>query len=249
MDVEATEIYEQGCNFYYGKEGYPLDYQQAYELFIKAAEGGVSNAMNNLGAIYMNGDGVSQDYCKAFEWFEKALSADSYNYLAYHNIARIYYNGFGVPKSIEKAYEYYNYAIKFNPLKTGSVYTDDCFTIGCIYISRNRLREAFPYFKEAAQKGNKPEALHNLGYICSKRSVPGADVQTEFSYFRKAAELGYVPSMYEVGRIYISKMMFNEGIPWVERAAARGYEPAIKNLKKFKAGRAAYNGSIFDYFL
>ena len=248
MDEKIIETYKQGCNFYYGKDGYPLDYQRAYILINEAAKGGLSDAMNHLGVMYRDGNDVCQDYGQAFNWFENALSADNRNYLAYHNIGKMYYNGLGVSKSIEKAYEYFGNAIRFNPSKNGSIYVDDCFTVGCIFISRNRLREAFPYFKEAAMKGNKPEAWHNLGYICSKKGVPGADRQTSFPYFMKAANLGYVPSMYEIGCIYISKMMFSEGMPWVEKAAAMGYEPAIKNIKKFKAGRAAHNNSILDYF-
>ncbi len=248
MNEKAIIAYQQGCNFYYGKDGFPLDYQRAYILINSAAKDGLSSAMNHLGVMYREGNGVCQDYNQAFDWFEKALSADNRNYLAYHNIGKMYYAGLGISKSIEKAYECFVNAIRFNPQKNGVIYVDDCFTVGSIYIIRNRLREAFPYFKEAAIKGNKPEAWHNLGYICSKKGIPGADKQAEFSYFLKAANLGYVPSMYEVGRIYVSQMMFNEGMPWVEKAAAKGYDPALKNLKKFKAARAAHNNSIFDYF-
>ncbi|MGN1479305.1 MAG: tetratricopeptide repeat protein [Acutalibacteraceae bacterium] len=247
--MNAIESYNQGCNYYYGSNGYPFDYQKAFDLFIEAANGGISNAMNNLGLMYMNGQGVTQDYNMAFKWLEKALLADNYNYLAYHNMARLFYNGFGVPKNIEKAYNCYTKAVGYNNQKNGSVYIDDCFMVGCILINNfNRLKDAFPYFKEAATKGNKPEAWHNMGYICSKKGIPGANRQTSFPYFLKAAELGSVESMYEVGCIYISKMMYNEGIPWVEKAAARGYEPARKNLKKFRAARAAKSGSILDYF-
>lgn len=248
MDDKVIEAYKEGCNFYYGQEGYPLDYGKALELFTKAAEGGVSNAMNNIGVMYLDGKGVPQDYAKAFDMFYKALNADNGNYLAYHNVARMYHNGFGVSKSFEKACECYTSAIQLNPTKNDSIYVNDCFNVGCIYTNQKRLREAFAYFEEAATKGNMPEAWHNMGYICSNKGIPGGTRKTSFPYFLKAAMLGYVPSMYEVGCIYISEMKYDEGIAWVEKAAARGYEPAVKNLKRFKAGRAAYRGSIFDYF-
>ena len=243
------DAYNQGCNYYYGNNGYPFDYQKAFDLFVEAANGGISNAMNNLGVMYMDGRGVPQDYCTAFDWFKKALLSDNYNYLGYHNMAKLLYNGLGVPRNIEKAYNCYTKAAGYNKQKNGAVYVDDCFMVGYILLTNyNRLRDAFPYFKEAAIKGNKPEAWHNMGYICSKKGIPGANRQTAFPYFMKAAEAGYAESMYEVGCIYISKMMYNEGIPWVEKAAAKGYEPARKNLKKFKAARAAQSGSIFGFF-
>jgi uncharacterized protein len=33
-----------------------------------------ASAMNNLGLLYQNGHGVTQDYAKAREWFEKAAN-------------------------------------------------------------------------------------------------------------------------------------------------------------------------------
>lgn len=246
--MSATEDYEEGCNYFYGVNGYPLDYHQAFVKFTEAAAGNISNAMNNLGIMYMDGKGVPQDYSNSFEWLNRALQADGHNYLAYHNLARLYYNGFGVQKSVEKAYNCYMRAVKFNPQRRGKVFVDDCFTIGFILVNNyNSLREAFPYFKEAAFKGNKPEAWHNLGYICSQKGIPGANRQTGFQYFLKAAELGYAPSMYEVGCVYISNNMVDEGISWVEKAAIKGHEPARKNLKRFKAARrATQTGSVFD---
>lgn len=48
---------------------------EAIKWYERAAEYGSSLAMNNLGYMYFNGDGVEQDYSKAVQWLEKAVAA------------------------------------------------------------------------------------------------------------------------------------------------------------------------------
>jgi len=50
----------------------PQDYAKAREWYEKAAAKDSSEAMLNLGALFVNGLGVPQDYTKAREWYEKA---------------------------------------------------------------------------------------------------------------------------------------------------------------------------------
>jgi TPR repeat protein len=51
--------------------------------------------------MYQNGEGVRQDYKKAFEWYERAaLQGDAE---AQHTLALIYENGTGVKQDFEKA--------------------------------------------------------------------------------------------------------------------------------------------------
>ena len=63
------------------------------ELFPKAAEQGKAEAQYNLGLIYINGQGIKQNYKKAKEWFTKAAEQDLAN--AQYNLAVMYYNGNG----------------------------------------------------------------------------------------------------------------------------------------------------------
>jgi uncharacterized protein len=59
--------------------------------------------MNNLGRLYMNGYGVSQDYAQAHEWYEK--SADAGDADGMNNLGRLYMNGWGVVQDYDKARE------------------------------------------------------------------------------------------------------------------------------------------------
>src|SRR5262249_14744528 len=62
------------------------------------------SAMNNIGVLHYNGQGVPQDYAKAREWFEKA--ADEGDTTAMNNIGVLYEHGQGVPQDYAKAREW-----------------------------------------------------------------------------------------------------------------------------------------------
>ena len=48
------------------------DYVTAFEGFMKLAEQGNAGAQYNLGVMYGQGRGVTQDYKEAFKWFRMA---------------------------------------------------------------------------------------------------------------------------------------------------------------------------------
>lgn len=68
----------------------------------KKAEQGDVEAQNNLGDMYFEGTGVSQDYKQALKWLTKATAqghAGAHKYLA-----GMYYSGMGVTKDPVEAY-------------------------------------------------------------------------------------------------------------------------------------------------
>ena len=66
-----------------------------------AAALGHSNAMNNIGTMYLRGEGVLQDYGRARAWFERATRRG--NAYAPDNLARMYRGGCGVERDLERA--------------------------------------------------------------------------------------------------------------------------------------------------
>jgi TPR repeat protein len=69
-------------------------------LFEKAAAKDNADAMNNLGALFANGQGVPQDYAKAREWYEKAANKDHTG--AMISLGVLYIEGNGVPQDYAK---------------------------------------------------------------------------------------------------------------------------------------------------
>jgi TPR repeat protein len=76
--------------------------------FRKAADQGYADAQYNLGLMYADGQGVTQDDTAAMSWFRRA--ADQGNAAAQFNLAMMYGRGQGVPQSYIIAYMWFNLA-------------------------------------------------------------------------------------------------------------------------------------------
>lgn len=84
------------------------DPEEAARWYALAAEQGVSEAQNNLGVIYKEGQGISQDYAKAARWFMKAAVQD--NTLSQLNLGWLYHAGKGVRQDADSARYWYTQA-------------------------------------------------------------------------------------------------------------------------------------------
>jgi len=73
-----------------------------FEDIKKAAEQGYAGAQYNLGVIYDNGKGVTQDYKQAVYWYKK--SAEQGHAKAQNNLGYMYSIGEGVPQNYKFAY-------------------------------------------------------------------------------------------------------------------------------------------------
>jgi len=84
------------------------DYANAYRGFEKLASAGDFNAMNNLGLMYMSGEGVAVNYAQAADWFEKAASHGHLS--AINNLGTLYEMGQGRQQNFGTAAQYYRVA-------------------------------------------------------------------------------------------------------------------------------------------
>lgn len=84
-------------------------YALGMDLWIKLLAKGSRTAMYVIGLLYFNGQGVTQDYSKAMEWYLKAGVGyiASYGGKSQSAIGFMYYNGQGVTKDYVKAKEWF----------------------------------------------------------------------------------------------------------------------------------------------
>ena len=61
--ASSRALHELGC-YYSDSYGVPLNKQKAIEYYTKASNLGVLDAQNDLGWIYVTGDGIEQDIQK-----------------------------------------------------------------------------------------------------------------------------------------------------------------------------------------
>ncbi|RHZ50483.1 hypothetical protein Glove_498g18 [Diversispora epigaea] len=92
------------------------DIERLFQLRLKLAEEGNSDAQKYLGYCYRNGIGTTKDEEKAFQWYLK--SAEGGNITGQYNLGHCYQQGIGITKNDEKAFQWYmksgNHVGQFN---------------------------------------------------------------------------------------------------------------------------------------
>lgn len=236
----GADLYNIGYSYYTGVNGYPYDKQEALEYFKRSAEAGCSMAMNQLGTLFRAGDTVEKDSYTARRWFERSIDADPQNPYPFYNLGGMYYHGEGNKTDIDKAYQMFCKVIELTSQNKGALYPESCNMVGTILINyAKNYSRAFSYFSEAAKYGNIKEAWHNLGWICEQGYGNIQDINTIIQYYEKAANLGSVPSMDAVGRLYLLQKNYVAGKAWIKKAATLGYGPSKKRLAALNVGQTA----------
>src|SRR5215510_15531398 len=88
------------------------DYKNAIKLLTPLAQAGDDKAQYNLGVMYANALGVSQNFKEAAKWFEMAVAKG--NAFAMVDLATQYLAGEGVQKDYKEAMRLYQLAASKN---------------------------------------------------------------------------------------------------------------------------------------
>lgn len=83
-------------------------YATAMRAWLKLANEGAAEAQNNVGHLYEQGFGVSQNYTEAMNWYRQA--ADQGLAEAQHNMGMLYYHGYGVAENHRTAAKWFKRA-------------------------------------------------------------------------------------------------------------------------------------------
>lgn len=150
----AASQFSIGLIYQLGR-GVSKDMVKARQMYLMSAKQGYWPAYNNLGKMFLNGDGVPKSHIVAFRLFSRASDNHAQ---ARSNLARMYENGWGVGKDIEKATELYG--------KSGDDgYIQSYFRNGEMYSDGKNTsvdtEEAIKWYQKAADKNHK-EAIKKL---------------------------------------------------------------------------------------
>jgi hypothetical protein len=134
---DAAEAHKQG------------DYLTAYKLWKPLAETGNESAQNNLGILYRDGEGITQNYVEAIKWFQR--SADQGSAWGEYNLGMAYELGTGVPANQQEALKWYSLSANQGDSAAQTA-------IGFMYRDGNGVNkdeaEAIKWFKLAAAQNN-----------------------------------------------------------------------------------------------
>ena len=162
----------------------------------KQAKAGDRVSQLQLGNRYLKGDGIKQDYEKAFSWFQKSAEQDLAP--ALFVMGECYFHGVGIEKNREKAISYYTQAAEHN-------FRQAEFVLGHIY-----GKEVFGHFDaqksiywfERAANHKVVHAAHQLGVIYYLGELTEQNDSLALVWFREAAYHGEVYSQYMLGLAY-----------------------------------------------
>jgi serine/threonine protein kinase len=126
------------------------DGDEAVRLYRKAAEGGSTAALNNLGLMLVRGVGIAKDEAEAVRWYRKA--ADAGYAPGMNNLGIMYQTGSGVRKDEVEAVHWYRQA-------ADSGFPDAMFNLGVMYATGRGVEkdtaEAIRWYRKAAAAGDE----------------------------------------------------------------------------------------------
>lgn len=144
-------------------------------------------AMFNIGNLYFDAKGVTQDYDKAMEWYQKAADID---YLpGIHNVGYLYYHGYGVPQDYKKAFQYFSRASERGyALSKGKL--GEMYYYG-YYVEQNYQKAFDLLYASSTDKDNPSPSAMNMLSICYRFGYGTTqDLEKAEYWLSKAQETG-----------------------------------------------------------
>jgi TPR repeat protein len=192
-------------------------------LLIIEANQGNTNSQILLGQMYVEGNGVAQNFSEGFKWFMKA--AECGNAEAQYNLGVMFQSGLGITQNNEQAIEWWIKAAEQNN-------EDAKLKLKALYASKKTNHddtETFKWFSKFAKEEND-EAQYNLGMMYLNGKGTKVDKMKAIKWFMKAAKQGNEKAQYNLGLIHINGIEVSQNnteiFEWVLKAAEKGNSEA-----------------------
>lgn len=213
------------------------EYGEAYDALVSAAEKGLAEAQCELGYMYAEGLGVTQDLEKSEHWYRMAANQGDGSALV--SLGFMYYDGTVVPKNRLEAAKLWERALDIHPIPRGwdVWHVDVEFLLGDMYLNGDGVQqdydEARRYLTRAANAGNAV-AQGNLAYMYAKGIGVTKDFNKAVEWGMKSAMQGNAESQCSLGGAYERgegvEQDFNKAVEWYKKSAMQGYAPAQNAL-------------------
>ena len=185
-------------------------------------------AMFFMATCYGDGSlGLEVDHEKAFNLYQSGAKLN--HPPSAYRTAVCCEIGAGTRKEPVKAYQWYKKAASMGD--TAAMYKTGMILYKGLLGQPRNVREAITWLKRAAEQADEdnPHALHQLGLLYESAEPNDTiirDIPYAMQLFQKAAELGYIPSLFKLGNAYaygsICPVDAKLSITWFSRAAAKG---------------------------
>lgn len=215
---------------------------QIVELLTVAQQAGDLDGGYYLGYIYEKGMGVTQDYKKAYDYYNRVVRStstalndrDSIN-LSNIAIGLMYIKGYGVGVDTDAALEHFTVASD-NSSPKASYYIGQMYEKG-IGVEKD-YEKAMEYYLKAADFDFAP-ALNQIGYLYYNGFGVDVDFASAVYYQKLAALQGYAIAQVNLGFLYENgygvERNLETALSYYEMAANSGYEGATEAVVRVKA--------------
>jgi TPR repeat protein len=217
----------------YAKYG---DLKKALDQYQLATDQWYLPAINAIGLMFEQGNGMPKNLDKAFAWYLKAAEHGYGPSQAY--IGLMYWTGEGKELNYETAYSWF--------LKAANQgFPSAQFAIGCLFadgqgVAKN-YRTAFTWFWKAAQQG-MPAAQNKLGRFYANGLGINRDSSLAATWFYKAASQGDSDAQFSLASLLEKGIGvstdIDQAIFWYEKSAAQGNADAVLALPKAKSAKS-----------
>jgi TPR repeat protein len=162
-----------------------VNLKKARALYVAAAKRNSPEALNALGLMYLNGDGIERDTAVAFRLLLKGAQLNGGSALC--NLGMMYLKAKGVEQDLNKSFQYYKQAAD-NNYKKAYYHTGYLYYKG-IGVAQSYTR-AIEYFRKGAALGNA-KCLYMLGCCNMYGYGIAQDVEKAKDHFTKALQRGH----------------------------------------------------------
>ncbi len=236
LKMEAKEKNKDYWQYRIGKlhsygYGTPQDYTQSAAWFGKAVAANNPFAAYALGGQYYRGQGVEQDFQKAFAHFLAAATHESKpNAYAQYQLGAMCKDGIGTEANKVQSEQWYQEAYK-GFLAIEQQMADDklYYRLGSMNMhgvgTPKDLLKAKEYYKKAIALDNV-DALYGLGKLYLDESFPEHDAAKAVILLKKAATQDHTYAQYTLGKLLFQGEVTEKNIPealqWLNKAAEAG---------------------------
>ncbi|MCZ6751744.1 MAG: tetratricopeptide repeat protein [Acidobacteria bacterium] len=201
---------------------------RAFRLMESAAQAGHVEAQRELGWMYYNGNGTSQDHQQASAWLLRA--AEQGDAKAQNTLGFLYARGWGVEKDAAKAVYWFRKAA-VQGLAVAQTNLGDKYRSG-EGVEQDDSQAVYWYRKAAQQ--SYADAQQWLGYAYKTGRGVARDYAEAVRWYRLAADQGNPNAQNQLGALYYDgwgiERNYERALHWYERAIEQDYGPAFYNL-------------------
>ena len=211
---------------------------QVRRNILDTAQSGCKEAELAAGLAYLLGDGVDRSTVRAEEYLTS--SHEKGCAMATYALGYMYADGIGVPRSGGKAFDYFKESYLAEPSEQNVIALGLCHLMG--FGTVRSAEQAYQCFRVGVEQFHSAAAHYQCGMCLTmdkalvEREASGAEPKTAEWYFTNAANTGYAPAMYQLGRLNDPTIggsrKGEKAFQYYSQAYKKGYKPAAAGLAR-----------------